>query len=188
MNEMLAENVKILGPLSIVIIWLGLAFLVYKWPGKLDMSLSRHAAQTKRASVYYALLLMPAVTVFYIFMTKWFMPTFQLPMIAQYILATGVLGQYVACLVPDTKGMASKIHQVGGYTMSVTLGVMLGFIIFASRVSTTARWIDIFIVAIMVYLYGLFLFVPKARQRFLIYQSLYVALFHVAILVATYIR
>ena len=182
------ESYKILGPLSILIIWAGLAFLVRKWPGELTMSLSRHAAQTKRASVYYALLLIPAVTMFYLFMTKWFIPTFHIPTAATYILAIGVLGQYVACLIPDTKGLASKVHQIGGYTMSVTLSIMLFLVIFASQASTAARWIDFIIMCIMVYLYGLFLFVPKARERFLIYQSSYVVLFHVSILVATYIR
>lgn len=180
------ESFKMLGPLSVFTIWIGLAFLVYKWPGKLDMSLSRHAAQTKWASVYYASLLMPAVAAFYLFMTRWFIPTYHLPKLATYVLLIGVLGQYIACLVPDTTGVASKIHQAGGYTMSVTLSIMLWLTIFASGTSAAARWIDIVIVGVMAYLYGLFLFVPKARKRFLIYQSTYVVLFHTAILVATY--
>jgi len=182
------EIFKILGPLSVFTMWIGLAFLVYKWPGKLDMSLSRHAAQTKWASIYYAALLMPAVAAFYLFMTRWFIPTYHLPEVANYILLIGVLGQYVACLVPDTTGNASKIHQAGGYTMSVTLGIMLGLTVFAAEISTVARWIDVTIVCLMTYLYGLFLFVPKAREHFLIYQSAYVVLFHVAILVATYVH
>lgn len=113
---------------------------------------------------------------------------FHLPGFAYYVLLIGVLGQYLACLVPDTKGWVSKLHQTGAYTMSVTLGIMTGLIVFASRVSAPARLVDLFLLGAMVYLYGLFLFVPKSRERFLFYQSAYVALFHVAILVATYLR
>jgi hypothetical protein len=180
------ESFKPLGLLSILTIWVGCAFLVYRWPGKLNMSLSHHAAQTKESKIYYALLLIPAVTAFYVFMLKWFIPTFELSEMALYVLTFGVLGQYVACIVPDTKGWASKVHQVAAYIMSVTLSIMLGFVIFSQTISTFSYWSTLIILVIMLFLYARFLFVPKTKEKFLIYQSTYVMLFHLAILICTY--
>jgi hypothetical protein len=182
------DSYEVLGILSILSVWLCCGFLVYKWPGKLNMSLSQHAAQTRAASVYYAVLLIPAVTGFYLFMSRWFIPTFKLDPSVRYILLAGTAGQYVACLIPDTKGLKSHIHQIAAYTMAATLSFMVVYLVFAANISMFSRVLNIVILVAMIYLYGLFLFVPKSRQKFLIYQSLYVILFHLAILSTTYIN
>jgi len=178
-------NFKLFGLLSIVIVWAGLFFLLYKWRGNKSMSFSLHAAQTRGGQIYYFLLFLITLPLFYVFILKWYIPTFDLPNAFTYLVTAGVLGQLLAVIVPAVNGQKEQIHNFGAYLMAFTMIPLSVFIAFAD----IPALVRILAVAGIIYMIGsgfLYIYSKRARSNYLYFQAMYIALFHVIIISSTY--
>lgn len=175
-----------LGVISISIIWLGLLILIKKWPGNRSMTFSQHAAQKKVAIAYYFLLFALTMPMFYLFMTRWFVPTFNLPVLFTRVLAVGVFMQMVAVTVPETKGVKVFIHRNSAFLMSLLLMPLLIIVITSSDVGVIARSVSI--IALMIQVTIATITIPKNgyHKNVLFLQATYIAVFHIAIIAAVY--
>lgn len=178
---------KFLGLISIVLIWGGLLFLLYKWPGKPSMSFSLHAAQTKAAQIYYCFLFLVSLPLFYIFIVGWYVPTFQLNGWFITLTTVGVIGQLIAVAVPALPGRKTTIHNIAAYTMAAT------FIPLTLLVATTESFTEyarVIAIAAALYMLGTlisYMYVKHLREKYLYFQAGYIAAFHVVIVVSAYL-
>ncbi|HET7673610.1 MAG TPA: hypothetical protein VFK11_03810, partial [Candidatus Saccharimonadales bacterium] len=95
---------KPFGLISILITWMGLLFLLYKWKGNKSMSFSLHAAQTKAGQIYYFILFSITLPLFFLFILRWYAPFLGLSNIFIAVVLVGILGQILAIIVPAVGG------------------------------------------------------------------------------------
>lgn len=176
-----------LGVISIAIIWLGLIFLIVKWPGNRAMTFSQHAAQSRAALIYYFFLFVFTLPLFYLFMTRWFVPRFHFADMFMWFYTAGISMQLVAVTVPETKGLKVFIHRNSAFLMSLLLMPLLTMILVNSNVDITARLITC--TALVVQITIAAATIPKNgyHKDVLVLQATYIAVFHVSILAAVYL-
>lgn len=181
------EIYKALGPISIVQLWLCLAFMVRKWPGNKSMSYSAHAAATRLGIIYYFVVFSVHLFLFYLFVVNWFVPTFHLPKLFSALLIVAMMGQLAALIVPTTGGRKTIIHDITAYIMHMLLMPLCLFIVFSQNFSLFARAFAMLTAIYMVSVW-LLLGLKKAKSHHFWLQTAYGLSFHTAILVAVYIR
>lgn len=177
---------KWLGLLSILIVWSGLIFLLYKWRGNKRMSFSLHAAQTKNGQIYYFVLFATVLPMFYLFIIKWFVHTLGLNNWFTLAVTVGVLGQLLAVLVPAIPGIKGQIHNFGAYIMAFTMLPAVLLIAFAN-VPYIVTIASLAAATYMIFAASLFIFFKKSHDYYLIFQAIYIATFHANIILSSYI-
>ncbi len=182
------EAFKPLGVITITLTWLSLGFLVYKWRGHKSMSFSRHAAANKTAFTMMAIIEPFLLGGFFLFVDKWFVPTFNLPALFSVLVGLSALGLLVAAWIPDVPGLKHKIHEWAAYPAAATFVPLSLIMCLASGLPTLVRtmWIVAFTYDTAVVLF--FLISKKAKEYHLYLQAPYFVLSHAAILMTVYIR
>lgn len=176
-----------LGVISIVIIWLGLLYLINKWPGKPSMSFSLHATQTKGAQIYYFLLFLVSLPLFYIFIVGWYVPSLHLNSWFVVLTTIGVIGQLIAATVPAVPGRKTAIHNIGAYGMAATFIPLSLIVAMAGDVHMYARVVAALAVLYMICTLGAALVLPRLRAHYIYFQAGYIAAFHAVILTSAYL-
>jgi len=179
---------QLLGLFSIAISWVAGGYIVYRWPAGTMKTLSKHAAANRSASILFAVVLAGGGALFYYFMVQWFIPTFGLGQLFFQLITLAFIAQCVTGIFPDQAGWQSVVHTAGAYTLAVLFIPLTALIIDCPAISTEAR-----IVAslCMLYMFATFVAVViggRAKDRYLIFQSLYIVAFQVVILAATFLR
>ncbi len=180
------ESFKSLGIFSIVLMWLGLLFLIYNWRGNKSMSFSLHAAQSRGGHIFYILLFSITLPLFFLFIINWYVPALNLPNLFTYLLIIGIIGQLIAAWVPAVGGLSEKIHNFGAYTMASMLIPLSVLVVFA-KVPTTVQMIAIAGIIYMVPVWILHFNLKSIKPNYLYFQSIYIAIFHLIILMSTYL-
>lgn len=171
-----------LGVIAIFLCWATGFLIVHRWRGERTMSMSLHAAANKHAYMIFALILSLAAIASYLFFTQWFAITFHLPPVFNFIVTVAIVLQAVTAFVPDAPGVKSRIHRLCAYGEAFLLPVILIFSLVAARAAVAAKVMTVLMLAWMVFSCLLFIFVRASRGRYLLFQSLYVVSFHLAIL------
>lgn len=177
---------KSFGWISFVVIWAGLFYMIKKWPGDKSMSFSAHAAATKEGIIYYWFVFSLHLGLFYLFVSRWFVPTLQLPRAFTAITLIAVVAQFTALCIPTTGGLKTILHDLSSYIMFVLL-VPLGILMVLSpHVAVFARIVALLATCYMVLSWYLFAFTKTAKKHFFIFQASYAMSFQFAVLLATY--
>jgi hypothetical protein len=155
---------KLVGPLCIFAIWIIGYSMVRVWPGEQSMSLSQHAAAHKKSYVLFATSLSLTGIIFYVFCIKWLIPTF----------------------VPDKPGIMSQIHNLVAYGEAILLPIMLLILFRSTYLTTFARATAILAAGLELSYVIMFIGVKSLREHYLLYQSSYSVIFHIAILMSVF--
>ncbi len=183
---MLDGDFKFLGLLSIIMIWLGLLFTIYRWHGDKSMPFSLHAAQTRVGLVYYFLLFWITMPLFYLFIVHWYVPRFDLGLPFVILTTIGVAGQLGATLVPAGTGTKGIIHEIAAYVMGITL-IPLSVMIALADVSLFAKIVATMAATYMVGSIILRFTWSGSMRHYLYFQTAYIAAFHIVILTSVYL-
>lgn len=144
----------------ITLLVVGLAILVNRWPRGWEYSFSQHAAQTKSATVYYAILCVLVLVPLNIFLFAWFIPAFHMSLVFGYLFLLASILQ-IACTILPEKGETIKIHRWLAGASAMLLPPCLGFL-YAGDIGVHAR-ITIIIAAIL--MVAIMLWVALDTQR-----------------------
>ncbi len=178
----------LLGLCIVLLSWVAGAYLVSKWRGSRSMSISRHAASADRASKFFTVVLVIGGVISYIWLIWWFTPALKLSPIFVTLSTLALAALLILAVIPDTSDWKSKLHRQAAYSMAF-LFLPLSYYVLASPVITThARIAGLVCGAYMIIACVLFLFVKKARDRYLLFQALYIMAFQGIILSAAYLR
>lgn len=176
-----------LGLLLIPLSWLALGYMLITWRGTYDMSISKHAASHKSAYKLFILTLVIGGLVFYYWLLRWFTPHLNLGHPFVFTLSLTILLQVIAGIIPDSTGWKHRVHQSTAYFMAVLYIPLTYLIVTSENISLTAQIISAACIAYIFLSAYLFFFVRKARNYYLIFQSLYIVSFQIIILSAAYI-
>jgi len=179
---------KNLGIISIAVIWAGLIFLIRKWKGNVSMTFSQHAAQYRSSQIYYFILFLIGVPLSTLFMYGWFIPNFHLPFLFGLVVAVCMFSMMVAATVAETKGRKVKVHRFAAFLMATCFVPLLILIALSTHFSIAVRVLAGLSAAYQVV--GIVLFIPVKgyHPKVLPLQASYIAVFHITILAATYLR
>lgn len=183
-----ADNLKILGIISVVLTWLSIGYIMYVTPRELSRSISHHAALNKRPYYLFAIGMTISVVLMYIFMIWWLIPALLLPAWFSILVVAVIVLELVTTWIPLTVGWKYTAHQTCSYGAALLIPVLLFVIAGSSVISDAARAVTYAAIGTMFVFLCLFLFVKAVHKHYLLYQSLYVAVFHVALLAAVYIN
>lgn len=155
------------------------------------MTYSEHGASTRKSAVYYFVIFSIHMFLLYMFVVKWFVPTFNLPSAFVILLTAGILGQLAALIVPSTGGRNTVIHEITAYFMHILLAPLCLLITFQTTLSPFARIFGLMAAVYMMFIWfflGFSKHIKRRRPRQLIWQTFYGLSFHATLLLATYVR
>jgi len=150
------------------------------------MSISQHAASAQGAQWLFAGTLIIGGSVFYYWLLGWFTPRLHLTTLFVVLLSITIFAQVITAIIPDTDKWKRMVHRVAAYGMAV-LYFPLAILILLNTASVSAKVAESISLLYMVIAFVLFVFLAKAKERYLIFQSLYVIAFQVIILAAAYL-
>lgn len=104
-------------------------YIVMHYPNASTESISAHIADHRNSFVMMGVVLSVCCTMFYGFITLWFIPTFQLNAVAYGFTALAFLGQFFVAWVPLTKkrranGLINP-HFIGGFFVALSMPSLL---------------------------------------------------------------
>lgn len=178
--------IKMIGLLSIVVLWAGLLFLVWFWKNKKhrEMTFSQHAAQTRASQIYYFLLFALAMPPFVWFIISWFTPKFELPIWFNVLTVVASIFQAIAVSVPETTGWRVPVHRNAAFMMALCMPIALTFLLFTPALLMVPKFITA--AAIIWQLIVIVLFIPNKgyHRRVQFLQVSYITVYHLAIIAA----
>jgi len=179
-------NPKYLGLISIIILFAGLWFVVWRWPQGKHMTFSQHVAQHKSATVYYFFLFAAALPLLNIFFIKWFTPTFDLPIWFNVSAIAASVFQIVCTLVSESPGWRVRGHQLLAGISALLLLPLPMILASSSNIGITDRIVAAISLLVML---GVVIFVVRFKgkhPKLLIAQVTYFATFFTPILFISY--
>lgn len=179
---------KYLGLLSLLLTWLAVLIVLCNNPREFHKSISHHAA--KRAKIYriFALLISMALLFMFGFLVLWLVPALSMAMALTALFTIALLMELMTTWVPLTEGKKFHIHNTLSYGTALLMPIICLGIIFTTPLPSLALIIMCVALAIMLALLGMFFLVPKSLEKYLIYQSIYIAAFQLAIVVLPFLE
>lgn len=177
---------KLLGVLSIFISWVAGFYLLTNWRGAKSMSISQHAASAKHAYLLFAVTLTVSGSLLYVFILGWFMPHLRLGFWFGFLYAVTFLAQLVAAWVPDIRGLAHRIHFCAAYFMAFLFMPLALYVTVAANISPVSRIVSALCLGYMIVAWIIFITLRKAREKYLIFQALYIIAMQIVILSSSY--
>ncbi len=184
------EAIKILGPLSILIMFVAAVVLMRTWPQGKKSSLSQHGGAHRKAYWLFGGAMTVSAVMVYVFGRWWLAPTLGLVNLFNIALAAAVALQLFAAWVPY-RGNGDKLsvwHNRAAMSMAFLLMILVGCIVFAASAPVIVHVAAGVALAYMLLAWYLFLFHKKTHDHFLVYQLIYLSVFCVVLLMAAYIR
>jgi hypothetical protein len=123
---------------------------------------------------------------FYYWLLSWFAPRLGLGKWFVVLLTLAFVGQFVAGTVPDVSGVKRRIHRLAAYGMAYLFVPLSILMVNAPHISTLGKYFGLLCLAYLFSGWFLFLFFPKSKEHYLVFQVLYVVAFQLQILVAAY--
>jgi hypothetical protein len=178
---------KQIGIIAVTLFELATAFLLFKWPRSNAKSISQHSASVRDAYIFYTIAQTIAGLLLYIFMIGWFIPHFHLSTLYTYVISATVCLQIVAAYFPDTTtGLKSQVHQALANGMALGMLVLTLLIHISNHFSPASRIIAIISVVYMLMGLSSVIFSKKAMTIYLPLQAIYISLFLLTIMIASY--
>lgn len=104
-------NYRPLGLLAFLLLFCGLAFIVWRWPQGKQLSFSQHVATHRYRIIYYAILFGLTLPLLVLFFLKWFVPVLGLSAWFSSFIVVSCLTQFLCTLIPETGGRKTRYHR-----------------------------------------------------------------------------
>ncbi len=182
------ESYKNLAVLSLGFFWAFISILVWRLKIDKSTSISGHIAANKKVSVFFGVISLLVAPLLLVFFIKWFTPTFHFGWVFNVLIAVIWFLYFVAGVVPDTKGLAHKIHRRAALAASMLLVPAMVIMVANNHIGTFARVFMIFGLLIMLVTGAELRKNNYTSDKFLIYQAVYFLSFDISIIIATYVR
>ena len=179
---------KFFGLWAVLILFTGLAFVIYRWPRGKHYTFSQHVAVHRWAAVYYSLLFLLTLPLLLLFFINWFVPALQLSGWFTVSIVASAIMQFACTLVPETGGRRTAIHQTLAGISAIFLLPCLGLLLASDSVTAAGKALTILSLLTM---FGIVLGVHRTKGKpgpFLLLQSGYFVAFFIPIMYISYIQ
>lgn len=179
-------TIQLLGPIAVLILICGLAFLLIKWPQGRHKTFSQHVAVRRFTTYYYVGLFAVTLPLLFVFFSQWFVPTFQLSEWFMACVTVSLVAQFACTLIPEVGGWKTKYHRMfAGLSAALFLPCMI-FLLLADSIAVIDKTIVSLGLMVMLGIIG-WLFVAKDSTRnSLLLQIVYYTAFLGSIMVVSF--
>lgn len=181
-----ADIYRYFAPLGIAGIWLTCGIILKRGFSGKSISMSLHAADSRRRFVFFGLGLTFNAICFYIFAAKWLTPIYHLPAAFMVLFTLTIIGQLITAWVPDTKGLQHKVHITAAYGFSSCLPFITAFLFLSPYATTALKITSALATLTMAGLILAMMVSKKVRAHHLTVQIVYALVIHVTLLVAAF--
>lgn len=174
-----------LGIISTIFLFSSGAYLLYRVEGAKHMSVSQHAALSKRASKYFGLCYIIGTTSYNLFLILYLVPKLHLGDFWIFLIILATACDWVLALVPELPGLKKLVHQIAAYLAATFAFVLVVLIALVPNQTAIIHYTALVSAIIMIGL-GVTFVLPTTRRNFLFFQISFVLMFYLATLVAAY--
>lgn len=177
--------------ISLSIFWFGLIILLTKWPRVANNSISQHSAAQRKSYIFFTAIQVSAGIITYLFMVKWFIPQFDLPILFTVVYTIVAWLQIISAFFPATsKGLVGLIHLQMANGFAIGMMISAAFLCFFGTYSLTAKML--FVGTLIYMLYAISRIAgkkgtPELLHNYLLLQVIYIVSFQVSILFTTFL-
>lgn len=173
--------------LTLALLIAGLSFTVFKWKGGPHMTFSQHAAVSRTATIYYALLFVVTLPLLITFFATWYVPVNGLPDAFLWFAVASAVFQILCTWFPENGGISTKVHRILTGISGVALLPLVVMVVSFQGFSVLVRCIAWASLLTMLVLLGIALRNQAGYRHALSLQIGYYVAFFVAILASTYL-
>ena len=185
MFNLATESFRYFGLVSIGLFWITAITILFIHKGGASRSISWHIANSTQTHVLFSLVSFLAEIPFFLFVTNWLMPTYNLETVFFTVILVAIATQLLTAVFPDTKGIKRLVHRYSAVVMSIAM-LLVPFLFAISReASHSTRALNAIIFASMIVCAGLVLFSSRSKGKFLNFEVVFVILFHASFIVMT---
>lgn len=152
-------------------------------------SISAHMAASKRRYLFMGSAITAAAAPFALFALGWLAPTYQVSAWAMVIVVSvfTLAGLVAAWTRVDTErvGIEHNAHMISAGIAGISLGVIIALVAFSSLLTTLGAMLIYVMVSITLIFGYLYFCRPDSRRHFLVYETIYLVVFGINLLVLT---
>jgi hypothetical protein len=184
----MTEHLALSGSVSVLTIWFAIGYVLLRQRNslKLSESISHHAARSSTDHKVYAIVMSFGLVTVWLFIFVGLANAYGLPALFTIVVSTAIVLELFATWVPLTEGRSYIAHQLSSYLVAALLPAMLLMILIWSELLYFARIVALSSMLLMFLIGLIFAFIPSARRYYLIYQALYIFLFHVSLIILVF--
>lgn len=172
---------KYSGLVAFVLTWFAVFYVLYRSPREFDKSISHHAAKNTKKYIVFAVLISLALFFLSIFAFLWLAPHLSLNGYLVALFAIAIVMELLTTWIPLTEGRTYHMHNLLSYGTALLLPIIVLGIILTSSLGFEALFMAYGGAIVMTGLLIVFFTVPAAHKKYLVYQSVYIAAFQLAI-------
>ena len=175
-----------------MVFWISLLILLTKWPRVRNRSVSQHSAAFKESYRFFTTVQVIVGIITYIFVIRWFIPTFDLTLLFTIIYTLMALLQISSALIPDTMtGRSSKVHLFLANYMALGMFFAALLLCFSPAIHGLSK-IVVIVTTLYMLVCGLVIAQKKGRPHllpnYLIIQIIYIVGFQATMLFVSLYR
>lgn len=181
------ESYRVLLLLAVLLLVIGLAFVVVRWPRGIRYTFSQHVATSKAGILYYIGLFAVLLPILVAFIAKYFVPGYGITPAVTWLIGLSALTQFACTLVPETGGRRTTAHQLlAGISGGLLLPVLALSLSTGTGFSTAGIIIGWLAFGIMLAVLATIVLLKSKKSPNLLLQSTYFAAFFTAMITLVY--
>lgn len=181
------ESYKVLLVLAVLLLVIGLAFVVVRWPRGIRYTFSQHIATSKSGILYYIGLFAVVLPILVAFVAKYFVPGYGITPAVTWLIVLSAIMQFACTLVPETGGRRTTIHQLlAGISGGLLLPALALSLITGTDFSTAGLVVGWLAFGTMLTVLATIVLLKSKKLPNLLLQSTYFAAFFVALITLVY--
>ncbi len=177
---------KNFGCFAVIILFLGLTFLVRKWPQNKGLTFSQHAAAQRVSIGYYIGLFAVVLPLLNLFFIEWFVPVLKLSKWLTVCVVVSSITQFACTLIPEIAGLRAKWHRALAGLSALLLVPPVGLLLFSDYIHAWLKIVILLCLLVMIGVIGAASFL-KGKAFGWRAQALYFSAFFTAVLLVTYL-
>jgi hypothetical protein len=175
-----------LGLLSFLFFSAAVAYMFRRWPADPSLTFSQNAARHRSSSWYYGVAVIVFLAILSAFTYGWLLPKLHLPLIFALAFGIGVAAQAVAGVIPETAGTNGTVHRAAAAIMYFDTVAVIGLLAFLVQGPWPLRAAYFFAFVLIGGIVAVSILNKQIRRYAVVLQSIHLAIFAAAILMATY--
>lgn len=176
-----------MGLLSFILTWFAISYVLYKNPRELSKSISHHASKDIRVYRVFAVTMTAALLLLTAYLSLYLIPTANLPIVLVSLFVIAIILELLTTWIPLSDDRRFHPHAVLSNTAAFLMPVITTGLVFSSHLKSAALTVAYMGLVVMVGLLVVFFAIPKARNTYLVYQSMYILAFLLTIVLVPFL-
>lgn len=173
-----------LGVIALALLFIIATFILLKWPPSKRQSFSENVARKPASQWLFSISFTIVTFLYYTFLAFWLGPHLAVMPVYYFLVGASFIAQLVLTWIPARGNRMLKVHTYAALVVAIIMLLLVGTML-PSLSLLQALLSGLFLLFGLVLAY-LYIFVPKARRNYLLFQLVYFASFWLLILFLTY--